>query len=269
MNYKSKLITVLAGASVMMALTACQKEEVASNKLTVGAQNVPHAEILNEVVDDMAALGIELEVVEFADYLVMNPALVDGSIDANYFQHIPFLDSYNEGSGEELQWVGGIHIEPLGLYSNKITDLSQLKDGDQIAIPNDNANGPRALKLLADNGVITLDPAVTEDITIYNIIENPLNLEFIEVEAAQLPKTLEDTDASVINTNYALVAGLNPLNDSIIIESGEGSPYANGLVVRKGDETNENVLKLYDVLRTEEVKEFIINKYDGAVVPAF
>ncbi len=240
-----------------------------SNKLVVGATAVPHAEILNLIKDDLAAEGVELEVKEFSDYTLINAATVDGSINANFFQHTPFLESFNESSKTKLVSVGPVHIEPLGLYSNKITKIDEIKSGDKIAIPNDATNEARALVLLEDNGLIKVNDRTSTTLTPIDIVENPLNLEFIELDAAQLPRTIDEVAASVINTNYALEGGFNPAEDAIVIENGADSPYANILVVTDGKQSEEAIQKLYKAMTSEKVKKFIEENYEGAVIPAF
>lgn len=263
-----KKFLALTLALATLTLSACSSSDTESSvegKIVVGATSVPHAEILNEAVSMLEEKGITLQVVEFSDYTTINKNLVDNEMDANYFQHTAYLENFNSDSGSNLVSVGGVHIEPIGLYSNSITSLSELKDGDTIAISNNATDNPRALKLLAENGVITLDPSV-ENPTVYDIIENPNNIEFIDMEPATLPRTLDDVTASVINTNYALEANLNPMNDAIIME-GEDSIYVNVLAVRSGDENKEEVLALYEVLTSPEITKFIIDTYEGAVVP--
>ncbi len=244
-------------------------EEQSENvTLKVGATAVPHAEILNEVKDDLAAEGIDLEVVEFSDYTLINKALVEGEIDANFFQHQPYLDEFIEESGADLVSVAGIHIEPMGIYSETIKSLDELKDGDKVGIPNDATNEGRALLLLQSQGLITLadEEALTQ--TPNDIVENNLNLEFVELAAEQLPRTLSETTISVINTNYALEGGLSPSDDTIAMESGD-SPYVNIVAVRSEDADNENIAKLVEALTSDEVRTFITEQYSGEVVPVF
>lgn len=240
----------------------------ATTTIVIGATVVPHAEILNFVKDDLAKEGINLEIKEFTDYTLLNPSTEDGSLDANFFQHTPFLDAFNETAKTKLVSVGAIHIEPLGAYSNAITSFDELKDGDKVGIPNDPTNEKRALLLLNDAGLIEVDETLT-DITPFDITNNPLNLEFVELDGAQLPRTIDEFAFSVINTNYALEAGFNPSTDAITIEDGTNSPYANILVVPEGHENDEAILKLYEALTTDAVREFILSTYEGAVIPAF
>ncbi|MCD7854726.1 MAG: MetQ/NlpA family ABC transporter substrate-binding protein [Clostridiales bacterium] len=235
--------------------------------LKVGATAVPHAEILNEVVDDLAEEGIDLQVVEFSDYTLINKALVEGEVDANYFQHQPYLDEFIEESGADLVSAGGIHIEPMGVYSETLESLDELKDGDKVGIPNDATNEGRALLLLQSEGLITLaSDSLTQ--TPADIVENNLNLEFVELAAEQLPRTLSETTISVINTNYALEGGLSPSEDSIAMEAGD-SPYVNIVAVRSEDADSEAISKLMAALQSDEVRTFINESYNGEVVPVF
>lgn len=235
--------------------------------LKVGATAVPHAEILNEVVDDLAAEGIDLQVVEFSDYTLINKALVEGEVDANYFQHQPYLDEFIAESGADLVSVAGIHIEPMGIYSETLKSLDELQEGDKVGIPNDATNEGRALLLLQSEGLITLaSDSLTQ--TPADIVENNLNLEFVELAAEQLPRTLSETTISVINTNYALEGGLSPSEDSIAMEAGD-SPYVNIVAVRAEDAENEAITKLVEALKSDEVRTFINESYNGEVVPVF
>ncbi len=240
-----------------------------TREIIVGATSVPHAEILNFVKEDLLEQGIDLTVKEFSDYNLINQATVEGSLDANFFQHGPFLESFNENSDDKLVSVGPVHIEPLGIYSESLTSIDELKEGDKVAIPNDPTNEARALVLLEDNGLIKVNDRESTTLTPLDIIDNPLNLEFVELDAAQLPRTLSEVAVSVINTNYALEAGFNPSNDALAIEDGTTSPYANVLVVKEGNENDEAIIALYDALTSEETRTFIEQTYEGAIIPAF
>jgi len=244
--------------------------DTAATKITlkVGATPVPHTEILEFIKPELEAQGILLEIVEFTDYVTPNLALVDGEIDANFFQHVPYMDSFASEHKVELANAGNVHVEPLGLYSKKISAIGDLKKGSVIAIPNDPTNEGRALFLLQANGLIKLKDAAALESTEADIVENKLELVFKPIDAAQLPRTLEDVDAAVINTNYALEADLNPSEDALILEGSE-SPYANIITVRPADLENEAILALVKALQSESVKDFINEKYKGAVVPAF
>lgn len=256
-------------ASETAATSETVEQPTKTTKLIVGATSMPHAEILNLIKDDLLAEGVEIEVKEFSDYVLLNPSTVDGSLDANFFQHTPYLDEFNATSDKKLVAVGPIHIEPIGLYSSTIKSLDELKDGDKIAIPNDPSNEQRALLLLEDNGVIKVKDRNSSNITPIDIVENPLNLEFTELDAALLSSTMSDFTAAVINTNFAVQAGLNPANDSIIIEDGATSPYANVLVVLEGNENNEAIQALYKAMTSDKVKQFIEENYKGDILSAF
>ncbi|RCW49926.1 MetQ/NlpA family ABC transporter substrate-binding protein [Halanaerobium sp. MA284_MarDTE_T2] len=263
---KKKLIVLIGVLSILLAGTV--GVFAADSVLKVGATPVPHAEILNQVKDDLAEAGIKLEIVEFTDYVTPNIALSDGSIDANFFQHVPYLNNFSKDRGLELSALDPIHVEPMGLYSDKYTDVEELPEGAAIAVSNDPSNEGRALLLLQENGLIKLENPEDLNATPFDIIENPKNLKFEELEAAQLPRILPDVAAAVINTNYALEAGLNPMEDALLIE-GSNSPYANVVAVRSGDEDREDIKKLMEVLQTQEVKDFILKEYEGSVVPVF
>lgn len=236
--------------------------------LKVGATPVPHAEILNFVKDKLAAEGVNLEVVEFTDYVQPNVQVYEKQLDANFFQHIPYLEQFNADNGYDLVKVSGVHIEPIGAYSQKLKNVNELKEGAQVAIPNDGTNGGRALALLEKNNLIKLKEGKGINGTVNDIVENPKKLKIVEVEAASLPRVLPDVDLAVINTNYALEAGLVPTEDALFIEDKE-SPYVNILVARPDNQNAEAVQKLAAALNTPEVKQFIKEKYAGAVVPAF
>ena len=237
--------------------------------LKVGATPVPHAEILQFVQDNLTeGTNLTVEIVEFTDYVQPNTALEDGELDANYFQHLPYLNDFNAEHGTHLVPVVAVHIEPLGIYSTSIDSLDQLKDGATVAIPNDVTNGGRALKLLAANGLITLDEGV-DNPTVDDITDNPKDLDIVELEAAQLPRSLEDTDISVINGNYAIEAGYTPATDALALESGEDNPYANYLVTKEGREGEPAIVLLGQLLTSPEVKQHILDTYKGGVLPAF
>lgn len=259
------LVIVLVVLAAVFITTRNKPEE---KVLRVGATPVPHGEILDFVKPILAEKGVELEIVEFTDYVTPNLALDEGSIDANFFQHSPYLESFNRDHNLELISAAKIHIEPFGLYSEKIQSIAELSDGALIAVPNDPSNEGRALLLLASKGYITLDAENELEATPFDIAENPKNFEFKELEAAQLPRVLPDVTAAFINTNYALEAGLNPLEDALIIEGSE-SPYANVLAIRKEDQDSELINILVETLTSEEVRDFILENYKGAVVPVF
>ncbi len=239
-------------------------------KVVVGVSPVPHGDIVNYVKENLApAAGLDIEVVEFTDYVQPNLALADGTIDANFFQHLPYLTDFNVQHGTDLVSIAAVHIEPLGIYSRKIQSLDELGDGAVVAIPNDATNAGRALNLLAANGLITLKDGVGYSATENDITANPKNLKITELEAAQLVRSLEDTAISVINGNYALEGGLVPGTDALALESGENNPYANILVVKSGRETEEGIRILASLLTSPEVKKFIEENYNGSVIPAY
>ena len=237
-------------------------------KLKVAASPTPHAEILAQCVEPLKEQGIDLVVTEYADYVVPNTAVEDGDEDANYFQHVPYLDDFNAERGTHLVSVAGVHIEPMGLYAGKSASLDAVPDGGKVAVPNDPTNEGRALLLLEAQGLIKLADSSKLDSTPKDIAENPKNLEFVELEAAQVPAALDEVDIAAINSNYALGAGLNPVEDALVIEAAD-SPYVNILVVKEGNENNEAVQALVKALQSDAVKDYINSTYNGAVVPAF
>lgn len=236
--------------------------------LKVGATPVPHAEILEFVKPKLKESGINLEIVEFTDYVRPNLALSENEIDANFFQHIPYMESFAKEHKLELISIAKIHVEPLGLYSKKLKSIDELKEGAVIAIPNDPTNEGRALILLDSNGIIKLKDSAGLEATERDLAENPKNLVFKPIDAAQLPRTLDDVDVAIINTNYAIIANLDPSKDALIIEGSE-SPYSNIITVRPENKDSELILKLVEVLQSDAVKEFILDKYKGAIVPVF
>ncbi|CAG5080590.1 D-methionine-binding lipoprotein MetQ [Thermobacillus xylanilyticus] len=236
--------------------------------IKVGATPEPHAKILEFVKDKLAAEGVNLEVIVFNDYVQPNVQVYEKQLDANFFQHVPYLDEFNAEKGYDLVKVTGVHIEPIGAYSSKISAIEELKDGAKVAIPNDATNGGRALALLAKHNLITLKDGVGILATVQDIADNPKKLEIVELEAATLPRVLPDVDVAVINTNYALEAGLVPTRDALFIEESD-SPYVNILVSRPDNKDDEAIRKLAAALNSAEVKQFIEETYEGAVVPAF
>lgn len=265
-----KIILLVAVFAVALSLVACSasNEGEASKVVKIGATPVPHSQLLELVKDDLAAEGIEIEIVEFTDYVKPNLALSDGELDLNFFQHAPYLVDFANERGLDLSSIGTIHVEPLGVYSETFASIDDIEDGSLIAIPSDAVNGGRALILLESNGLIKLDENAGLKATEKDIVENPKNLEFKALEAAQLPRVLSDVGAAVINGNFALEAGLVPTEDAILLEGAE-SPYANILVARTEDKDNETYLKILDALQSEKVSEYILENYGGGVVPAF
>ena len=246
-------------------------EATGDKVITVGASPSPHAEILEAAKEALKAEGYELKVVEYTDYVQPNLALESKSLDANYFQHLPYLENFNKERGTKLVSVAAIHYEPFGIYAGKSKDLKNLPDGAKIAVPNDVTNEARALLLLADQGLITLKDNTDINATKQDIVENPHNIEIVEVEAAQVPRSLQDVDFGVVNGNFAIASGLN-VADALATEAADSvaaKTYANIVVVREGDENSEKTQALVKALTTAEIKQFIENKYQGAVVPIF
>lgn len=251
------------------AASAEAAETEAKGTVTVAATPVPHAEILEEAKELMAAKGWTLEVVEFTDYIQPNEVVESGDIDANYFQHINYLNSYNEEKGTHLVNAGEIHYEPMGIYPGKESDLAAISDGASVAVPNDTTNEARALLLLQEQGLITLDPEAGITATVLDITENPHNLEIVELAAEQVARTLPDVAFGVVNGNYALQAGLSTA-DAVAqeTESSEAiQQYVNVIAVKEGNENNEGIRALVEVLKSDEIKSFINEKYQGSVVP--
>ncbi|MEV8018634.1 MetQ/NlpA family ABC transporter substrate-binding protein [Streptomyces sp. NPDC086554] len=280
MRNTAKITTaVLAAGALTLGLSACgsDKDSAAGDKdgaLVVAATPTPQGEILDYVQKNLAKkAGLDLEVKEFTDYVTPNTAVQQGEVFANYFQHKPYLDDFNKKNGTDIVPVPGatVHLEPLGVYSKSLKKLGDLKDGATVAVPNDTTNEARALKLLADNGLIELKKGVGYEATPKDIAKNPKNLKFKELEAPTLPRSLGDVDAAVINGNYALEAkpALSPAKDALVAEKAKDNPYGNFLAVKKGDENDPRVKKLAKLLTSPEVKKFIDDKYDGAVVAAF
>lgn len=244
---------------------APQDETVA---LKIGATPVPHAEILQLLVPILKEQGVDLEIIEFNDYVQPNVQLYEKELDANFFQHVPYLDQFNRDRGYDLVRAAGVHVEPFGVYSSRITDIEELKDGARIAIPNDPSNGGRSLILLAQHGLIELDDSAGVEATVADIKGNPRRFEIVELEAATLPRVLDEVDIAAINTNYALEAGLNPTEDALFIEDRD-SPYVNIVVTRADNRDDAAIAKLLAALQSPEVESFINETYKGAVVPAF
>ncbi|NLP33692.1 MAG: ABC transporter substrate-binding protein [Clostridiales bacterium] len=246
-------------------------QDKTNGKIVVGASTTPHAEILEQTKEILANAGYELQIVEYSDYVQPNLALDYGDLDANYFQHQPYLDQFNEENGTNIVSVANIHYEPFGIYAGKTATVEELEEGAQIAVPNDTTNEARALMLLEAQGLITLAEGAGLNATIIDIEENPKNLQFIEIEAAQLTHSLQDVDMAVINGNYAIQDGLSP-TDAIAIEDKESigaETFGNVLAVKAGDEEREDIKALVDALMSDDIKQFINDTYKGAVVPQF
>lgn len=277
------LAGIVAAAGLALALTACDGNSGAAttaaassgaasdNVITVGASPSPHAEILEAIKPELEAQGYELKVAEYSDYVQPNVALSEGDLDANYFQHLPYLENYNTENGTDLASAGAIHFEPMGLYAGKSSDITNVPDGAKIAVPSDATNEARALLLLQDQGVIKLTDGVGLEATANDIVENPHNVELVEVEAAAVPRSLQDVDFGVINGNYALSAGLD--TSATLASEGADSEaaqtYANIIAVRNGDEDSEKTQALLKALTSDTARKFIEDTYKGSVIPVF
>lgn len=253
---------------LIFTLATLASFSIQADTLSIAATAVPHAEILEFVKPELAKQGIILDVRVFTDYVQPNIQVNEKRIDANYFQHEPYLENFNSTRGTQLVGIAGIHVEPFGAYSSKHSELASLPERAQVAIPNDATNGGRALLLLQREGLITLRPEAGIAATTRDIIENPLQIRIREIEAATLPRVLDQVDLALINTNYALEAGLSPSDDALFIEGSE-SPYVNILVTHADRVDNAHLQILINTLKSDQVKTFILEKYSGAVVPAF
>lgn len=275
---KIKWLSVTVLTVVLLILGACGSNEQTSSEskgdkdeevtLKISAASIPHAEILEFIAPDLEKQGVKLDVVISTDGIQTNQQTADKELDANYFQHTPYLEQVNKDSGLNLVNVKGVHIEPFGVYSKKIKSIGELSDGAKVAVPKDPVNFSRSLQLFAANNIIELDASKSGDYTIEDITKNAKKIEFIPVDSPLLVHSLDDVEASAINTNYALEGGLKPLDDALIIE-GKDSPYVNILVARPDNKDDKAIQKLTNALTTEKVKEFILDQYEGAVVPAF
>ncbi len=263
----TKLLSVLLILSFV--LVACKNESSELTKVKVGVSPVPHAEIVEGLKEEFEKEGLDVEVVVFSDYVQPNIALDEGDIDLNYFQHEPYLKEFSESRNLNLVNIGAIHLEPMGFYSDKIKSFDELRDGDEILIPNDPTNNTRALRLLEDAGLIKLEDHDAEAITEKDIKENPKNLKITAVDASTVAKAYSDVAGGVINSNFALGAGLNPKEDTLFVEKTENNPNANIIAVKAENKDNENYKKFVKVLQSEKAREFINEKYDGTVIPAF
>ncbi len=268
-------IAILTACLAIFSLAGCggssSSSSSSSKVIKVGASPTPHAEILNHIKDTLKSEGWDLQVVEYNDYIQPNTALESGELDANYFQHITYLKNFNEENNTNLVSAGSVHFEPMRIYAGKTKSLSDLKDGAKVSVPNDTTNEARALLLLQQEGLIKLKDGASTNATKLDIVENPKNLEINEVEAAQVPRTVSDVDIVVVNCNYALTAGLDS-STSLAVESNTGDAaeaYANVLAVKKGNESNEKTNALLSALLTSDVKSFIDQKYNGAVIALF
>lgn len=267
---KKNILALILALALCLGLTACAGK-TETTTLKVAASSTPHAEILAQVKDTLAKQGIDLVVTEYGDYIVPNTAVEDGLEDANYFQHQPYLDQFNEENGTHLVSVAAIHYEPFGIYPCKTKSLDAIPDGATVAVPNDATNEARALQLLEANGLITLKEGAGLNATPNDIVDNPHNLQFLELEAAMLPTVTTEVDLAAINGNYALQAGLK-VSDALATENADGDAaqtYANVVAVRSGDENSPKIQALIKALQSDAVKQYITETYNGAVVAIF
>lgn len=269
---KKKIIALLLGTALLTAsLTGCGASESEDKNIVVGASVTPHSEILEIARPLIEEAGYTLEIVEFTDYVLPNTALDEGDLDANFFQHLPYLEEFNAEKGTEIVSVADVHFEPFGIYGGKVTDLAEIQEGSTVAVPNDTTNEARALLLLEAEGFITLAEDAGLTATVLDIVENPLNLEIVEIEAAQLVRTLEDVDIACINGNYALEGGLS-VADALATESEESlaaETFANIIAIQAGAEDDEKTQVLIEAVLSDEVRTYIEETYEGAVVPVF
>ena len=281
MNNTKKIIALAAAAALTLSLAACSgnnssstadnsSSDASSAVIRVGASPSPHAEILEFAKDQLAAKGYELEIVEFTDYVMPNVALYEGDLDANFFQHTPYLDNYNEQNGTDLVSACKVHFEPMGLYSETLTSVSDVAEGSKVGVPNDPTNEARALNLLEAQGLIKLREGAGLNATPLDIEENPLNLEFVELEAAQLPRNLSEFAIAAINGNYAIEAGIL---DKVIVneaaDSESAQEYANILAVQSGELETDKTKALVEALTSDETREFINTQYEDQFIPVF
>ena len=267
----SRVFAVSLSAAVLAAAVPAGIVGAEEDKtITVAASPTPHAEILEAARPLLEEKGWTLEVSEFDDYILPNEVVESGEIDANYFQHVPYLESFNEEKGTHLVDAGDIHYEPFGIYPGQKSSLDELEEGDVIAVPNDTTNEARALLLLQDNGIITLEEGAGLTATVNEIVDNPYGIEIQELEAAQVPRVVDEVAFAVMNGNYALNAGFSVAKDSIAYEASDSEAaktYVNIIAVKEGNENNEGIQALVEVLKSDEIKDFINETYDGAVIP--
>lgn len=267
---KKKLIAAVLTGAVLTGAFSVNAFADDNKKISVAASATPHAEILEQAKPLLEEKGYELEVKIFEDYIIPNEVVESGDFDANYFQHIPYLESFNKEKGTHLVDAGDIHYEPFGIYPGKKDKLDDIEDGDTIAVPNDTTNEARALLLLQDNGIIKLKDGVGLEATKNDIEENPHNVEIVELEAAQIPRVVQDMAFVVLNGNYALQAGYSVADDSLAYEKTDSvaaKTYVNLIAVKEGNEDSDTVKALVEVLKSDEIKDYINETYDGAVIP--
>ena len=268
---RKQIITTLLAAAALLALTACGKGDAADNTITVAASSAPHAEILEQCIPLLAQDGYTLDIKVMDDYIIPNTSTESGDVDANYFQHQPYLDDFNASNGTHLVTVARVHYEPYGIYAGTCKSLDALEDGAAVAVPNDTTNEARALLLLQDNGIIKLKDGVGLTATKNDIVDNPKNIDILEMEAALLPAQLDEVAIAVINGNYAIEAGLK-VSEALAAEKADSEAaqtYANILVVKEGNENLPKIQALAKVLNSATIRDYINNTYDGAVVPIF
>lgn len=275
---KKRILSILLTGILSIGLIGCGKADASEESkgtgedktITIGVTPVPHAEIVNAIKPDLEAKGYTVEVIEYTDYVTPNTALEDGDIDANYFQTKPYLEETNEGKGYSITYTKGVHLEPIGIYSHNFKSLEEIEEGARVAVPNDPSNEARALRLLESAGLIKLKEG--ELVTPKDITENPKNLEFEELEAAQLPRVLEEVGIAVINGNYAMEADLSPAEDALYLEDATteaSKKYHNVIAVKEGNEDSQKIKDLTEVLTSDAVKKFIEENYNGSVLPVF
>ena len=267
---KKFLAILVTGALIAGTLTGCGGSSKDDKVIKVAASATPHSEILEQVKPVLEEKGYDLQVTVFDDYVQPNEVVESGEFDANYFQHIPYLNSFNEEKGTHLVNAGGIHYEPFGIYPGTKASLDEVADGDSIAVPNDTTNEARALLLLQDNGLITLKDGAGLEVTVNDIVENPHNLEIVELEAAQVPRVVGEVAFVVLNGNYALEAGYSVAKDSIAYESTDSEAaktYVNVIAVKEGNEDSAKIKALVEALKSDAIKTYINDTYDGAVIP--
>lgn len=269
-TFKKILAVTLTGVILASSLTGCGKSKKDDKTIKIAASATPHAEILEKAKPLLEKKGYKLEIKVFDDYVQPNQVVESGEFDANYFQHIPYLESFNKEKGTHLVNAGGIHYEPFGIYSGKKKSLDEIAKGDSIAVPNDTTNEARALQLLQDNGIIKLKDGVGLEATVNDIVDNPYDVKIVELEAAQVARVVDETAFVVLNGNYALQAGFSVRKDSIASEKADSEAaqtYVNIIAVKEGNENKDSIKALVEVLKSDEIKEYINETYDGAVVP--
>lgn len=269
-TFKKILAVTLTGVILANSLTGCGKSKKDDKTIKIAASATPHAEILEKAKPLLEKKGYKLEIKVFDDYVQPNQVVESGEFDANYFQHIPYLESFNKEKGTHLVNAGGIHYEPFGIYPGKKKSLDDIAKGDSIAVPNDTTNEARALQLLQDNGIIKLKDGVGLEATVNDIVDNPYDVKIVELEAAQVARVVDETAFVVLNGNYALQAGFSVGKDSIASEKADSEAaqtYVNIIAVKEGNENKDSIKALVEVLKSDEIKEYINETYDGAVVP--